>query len=47
MIQTAPIIVFDANLTIEAMTTILELCQKYNKPGEFNCGYNFYYDLSQ
>lgn len=33
LIKAAPIIVFDANLTVDAMSTILELCKKYNKPG--------------
>lgn len=42
IIKTAPIIVFDANLTVETMATILELCRKYNKPGEFDCEYGFY-----
>lgn len=35
LIKAAPIVVFDGNLTIDAMSTILELCRKYNKPGEF------------
>lgn len=32
VIRKAPLIVFDANLTHDAMSTILEICKKYNKP---------------
>lgn len=35
LIKDAPIVVFDANLTVEAISTILDLCRKYNKPGEY------------
>lgn len=42
LIKAAPIIVFDANLSVDAMSTILELCRKYNKPGEYKYEYNFY-----
>lgn len=42
LIKTAPIIVFDGNLSVDAMSTILELCQKYKKPGEYEYEYNFY-----
>lgn len=42
LIKTAAIIVFDANLTVDTMSTILELCQKYKKPGEYKYEYNFY-----
>lgn len=41
-IKSAPIVVFDANLSVDAMSTILELCRKYNKPGEYKYEYNFY-----
>lgn len=34
LISKAPIIVFDANITVDAMGTILDLCKKYNKPGK-------------
>lgn len=39
LIKTAPIIVFDGNLTVDTMSTVLELCRKYNKPGEYEYGY--------
>lgn len=42
LIKTAPIIVFDANLTVETISTILDLCRKYNKPGEYLFDNNFY-----
>lgn len=27
--------VFDGNIPIDTMATLLEMCQKYNKPGEW------------
>lgn len=35
LIASAPIIVFDANISIDTMATILELCHKYKKPAFF------------
>lgn len=34
LIASAPIVVFDGNITTDTMGTILDLCRKYNKPGE-------------
>lgn len=34
LISKAPIVLFDGNLTVDAMGTILEICKKYDKPGE-------------
>lgn len=33
-IKQAPLIIFDANLTIDTMSLILDMCRKYNKPGK-------------
>lgn len=30
----APVVVFDGNISTDTMGTILELCRKYEKPGE-------------
>lgn len=35
LISAAPIVLFDANISVDTMGTILELCEKYDKPGEF------------
>ncbi|XP_055305560.1 uncharacterized protein LOC129570133 [Sitodiplosis mosellana] len=35
LIQSAPIVVFDANIPIDGMGIILELCKKYEKPAFF------------
>lgn len=35
LISTAPLVLFDGNISVDAMGTILELCKKYNRPGEF------------
>lgn len=34
-IQKAPVVVFDANLSVDCMATILEICGKYDVPGMF------------
>lgn len=33
-IAQAPVVVFDGNISTDTMGTILELCRKYEKPGE-------------
>lgn len=33
MIKTAPIVIFDANIPLDGMEAILELCKKHDKPG--------------
>lgn len=35
LISSAPIVVFDANLSLDAIATILELCEMYDKPAFF------------
>lgn len=35
-LKDAPLIVMDANLSLEAMDKILEIAQKYKKPGMSN-----------
>lgn len=35
LISKAPIVLFDGNLPVDTMGTILELCQKYNRPAFF------------
>ncbi|XP_031625901.1 pseudouridine-metabolizing bifunctional protein C1861.05 [Contarinia nasturtii] len=35
VLRSAPIVIFDANIPIDSMGTILELCKKYNKPAFF------------
>lgn len=42
LIASSPIVVFDANLPIDTMATILDICKKYQKPGEFESK-NFLY----
>lgn len=34
LISKAPLVVFDSNITVDAMGTVLELCKKYNRPGQ-------------
>lgn len=34
LISTAPVVLFDGNISVDAMGTILEMCKKYNRPGE-------------
>lgn len=41
LISRAPLVVFDGNLSIDAMGTILDICRKYDKPGEFGCQHLF------
>lgn len=33
-LKNAPIVVIDANLTLEAIETVLKICQKHKKPSE-------------
>lgn len=33
-IASAPVIVFDGNIPLDTMGTILEMCRKYRKPGK-------------
>lgn len=33
-IKSAPIVIFDANIPIDGIGTILELCEKYERPGK-------------
>ena len=35
IIKNAPIVIIDANLSSEAIETVLKICQKHQKPGEF------------
>lgn len=34
IISKAPLVIFDSNIQIDTIGTILELCKKYNKPGK-------------
>lgn len=42
LIQDAPVVVFDANLSLDCIATVLELCGKYDIPGMFLCIFYFY-----
>lgn len=41
LIQNAPVVVFDANLSIDCIGTILELCGKFNVPGNFYLSFKY------